>query len=321
MEEGKKHTNILWEDFLSYLTRSFTNEEAHQFERKVDKSLFDFEAVEGMEPFAGASINYDLENMKEKIHNRNTLKQGPKRGRTLDYRKVAVVAILVIVLGGVSTFWLLNKGGGNDFIAQNEGVASEEEEMVPITLQETDSSVSPVALNTKSQKLEEKTSKQGNVSIVDDELELEQDFALEIADFDEEDSKNDKVLTLSKPTKKVESNQKKSKQILTTDSVELQNLIQQNLLNTKVQIEPTSGKRSFIRGLKKALKKEDESLEGEVTVNILFAASKVIEVSSPQRLNTNLKRIIYNYIKNDAHWQTDESEEVPDGLYTYVIEL
>lgn len=287
MEEGKKTKyNLVWQDFLDYLTRRFTNHEMHHFERSVDKSAFDTEALEGLEQFAGASMDNDIELLKEHIHKRNTLFK-PEPQRKFPIRSIAAVAIIVVVSGIVISIFV-NKKDNKQQLAQNEILSTQSSSVENQQIRPNDTF---------------------NVVVENEMVESSAEVPAKKSNID---------------TSRISKTQVATTQftIAPSDSgTEKQNIRQSSVVLTN-KLHPEQGDSVFSAQLKTWLATQNLENEGKLKIKLIFDSSnKAGTVSVLVGINEETNKAIQFYIMNKTRWFNHEQKPVKSGEFTYFFTL
>lgn len=358
MKEGKKNNDKhTWQEFLKYLTRQFTNHEMHHFERKVDKSAFDTEALEGLEQFAGASMDNDIELLKDHIHKRNTLFD-PKPKQSFPIKSIAAVAIIVIA-SGILISMLLNKSNTEKqqlaegmVTVQSDSLKQKKEALQKDTIHQ-------LAENLSTKKSEKETSrssgedkspiKGGKAQMLKNESDDDISFTnnnrtedqidktsteLEIVEIASDEDKTNELILMDTDATIDEGNlamadSPNSKSVQTTSTLEVMELksaapVNLNLVTQKQtnKIQPEQGDSAFKQELKLWLKDQEIDNEGQIQLKINFnGGKKANSVTILQGIEVEANKAIQFYIMNKTLWLDKDRNAVNEGEFVYSFTL
>lgn len=111
MNRKQKHTvkTTPWSRFRDYFSNVLAPDEMHRVERKVLSDPFEKDAYDGFELFAPASVENDLNLLKERLKRKNGFVALPPSKTKLPIRAIAAVLAVIIITPLV--FWLVSKPG------------------------------------------------------------------------------------------------------------------------------------------------------------------------------------------------------------------
>lgn len=357
MAEDKKHNDkIVWQDFLDYLTRTFTKHEMHHFERKVDKSAFDTEALEGLEKFAGVSMDNDIELLKDHIHKRNTL-FGPKPATHFTLKNVAAIAIIVVISGILVTLLISRNGKMDEQLVQNNPVlvpdSVEKVQMIAQQNLQHKTTLDEIEVKKSAQKDEKDkslettptthSSKPINSPLVveiDDESITEVELKKEEFELMADKSKNSQE-SISSVTQTVVFEQNTSssashevalltakKQVIsegtTPDTMPvLHNNSEESLNENDVHpIRPETGNEEFTLQLKQWLEEQKMENSGEIKIKLIFGKNMTLKtVSIVEGINSDTDKAIQYYILNKTKWISDDKnvDSGKEEIYSFSL--
>jgi hypothetical protein len=109
MNRKQKHTvkTTPWSRFRDYFSNVLAPDEMHKVERKVLSDPFEKDAYDGFEIFAPASVENDLNLLKERLKRKNGFVALPPSKTKFPIRSIAAVLAVIIITPLV--FWLVTK--------------------------------------------------------------------------------------------------------------------------------------------------------------------------------------------------------------------
>lgn len=359
MENEKPHKQLIWQDFLNYFTHSYEEHEMHQFERDVDKSVFDFEAVEGLEKFAPASLNYDLDSLKDKIYGRNR-RHGASKTNKFPTQAIAAVAVILLVAAIAITVTFMADDVKEVPLAQTLPLQSVDAILEDSDYtQKMDSIVLPMAqaMHASQAQDDESASKKRSAkkeTSTKEKVQLEkvEEIAKPMHAKPKVDTKTtpvieeaimsappqniqmDEDVLLSKVAEKesvdyvsatvdkaVESSDRREIAVKSLGMVDNQKAAKPQQI-IKTVIVPIGGNETLSKNLRTSLKQKDISYSGFVNFELLLNKKGIpqkVEITGVTNKLTQDE--IEEFVLKNTKWMMEDKSTVNEGIYTYRIEL